>query len=436
MVFAKLKIFLGLILLVFIAACSSLGTPQAVQGQVEPTVQPGETVFPTLPVTQSAPTDTPVPTQAASLPNPLCVTSQSHPDFQRGDFGQYPQAILRFLNGGATVEELSKSLYDAGVASQPRTAMADDMTGDGQQDVVVSIFNPNSRRIPPSGTLLIYVCESSGYRQAFQLATTEDQGAPGIRFLQDLNADGKADLVTSQGSCGASTCFEAVQILTWNGSEFDNALEGSSADLADPDIQIKDPGSSGVYQLVITAGGAGSLGAGPQRIVTRTWIYDPASQHWKPGSDQVASSTYRIHVLQDADVAFKKGDYALAEALYRQVRDDQPALADWMDPVSEKANLGAYAAFKIIVIETVQKKSTQAQKDLASITGNVEARSPQQAYVEMAREFVSAYAVDPSTACAIIKRYAASHAGQVLDPLGSKVFGNSNRDIQPEDLCP
>ena len=445
MFFLRMRVFLSILFLISTAACSGLGPPLAVQGQdqPEPSVQPSEPASPTLPAGQAVPTDTPapsptppIPTETAAPPNPICVTPQPHPDFQRGDFGQYSQASLAFLNSGATVEELSQALYDAGVANQPRTAAANDMTGDGQQDVVVSIYNPNSRRTPPSGTLLIFVCGSGSYNLAFQLAAPEDQGVPGIRFLQDLNADGKADLVTSQGTCGASTCFETVKILTWTGAGFENALEGSGADLPDPDIQIQDPQVNGIYQLVITAGGAGSVGAGPQRIVTRTWTYDPASQHWKPGPDELASSTYRIHVLQDADTAFKKGDYALAEALYGQVRDDQPPLADWMDPATEKANLGAYAAYKILVIKTLQKKSSQAQKDLASMNAGLAAKSPEQAYAEMAREYITAYAVDPSTACAIVKRYAASHAGRVLDPLGSKIFGYSNRDFQPEDMCP
>ena len=133
-----------------------------------------------------------------------------------------------------------------------------------------------------------------------------------------------ADLVTSQAVCGATTCFESVQILSWMGTGFENRLTGSSDDLPYPDIQVKASGKDGIYDLVILGGSIGSAGAGPQRGKTRTWKYDTGSRIWSVASDLLDPSSYRVHVLQDADAALRRGEVDAALVDYQSVWSDFP----------------------------------------------------------------------------------------------------------------
>jgi tetratricopeptide (TPR) repeat protein len=375
-------------------------------------------------------------TPAATLAGTGCSAGQNQPALDVSDFDQYPQAIQDFLNNGGTPSDLDEALYNAGVANQPVAVKTADMTGDGQAEVVVSIFDPASQVMPPSGKLMIYTCNGGAYQLAYQEESPEAWGAPGIRYLQDLNADGKSELIESEGSCGAHTCFEDVKIIAWDGEGFKNLFEGSSKEIPYPDIRITDADGDGIFDVEIAGSGYGSVGAGPQRNVIDIWKYDPSSGTWKFDKEVLQDSNYRIHVLHDAETAAKNGDYAGALELYDRVIND-PSLEDWMDPETEKANLSAYVLFKTGVIYTVEGQQDQANAAFEQLSNQYPQGVPQHAYVEMANAFQQAYASDGlEAACTAAKTYASEHADQVLAPLGPQAFGYANREFTPDDVCP
>lgn len=393
-------------------------------------------------------TDTPVPTLAvtpsieptATLPatgsGAGCTPGQDQPELNVGDFDQYPQAIRDFLNNGGTPSDLDEALYNAGVANQPVAVKTADMTGDGQEEVVVSIFNPASQTMPPAGTLMIYACQSGAYQQDYQQDSKQAWGAPGIRYLQDLNADGKAELIASAGSCGAHTCFEDVEILAWDGEQFKNLLDGDTKEIPYPDIRITDEDGDGIYNVEIAGSGYGSVGAGPQRNVTDIWRYDPSSGMWNFDQQVFQESNYRIHVLQDAETATKNGDYANALVLYNRVINDT-SLEDWMDPETEKANLSAYALFKSGVVYTIEGQEDLAKTTFAQLSSSYPPDEPQHAYVDMANAFQQAYTSDGlEAACSAARTSASKHSDQILAPLGPQAFGYANPEIHSDDVCP
>jgi hypothetical protein len=353
-----------------------------------------------------------------------------------GEFPAFEQNILGFLNQGGSPLELDSALYAAGVANQPRSVAAADLTGDGWQDVVVSIYDPASSSVPPGGLLLIYTCQEAHFIHSQREPSAEAWGAPGIRYLQDLNADHRAELVTSSATCGAHTCFEAVKILGWSGEGFENLLVGETTDLPYPDIRLADPDGDGLFDLEVAGGGFGSVGAGPQRTLTRHWRYDSASGRWQDSKDLLAPSNYRIHVLHDAEAAALARDYEQALLDYGRVISD-PALVDWMDPVVEKANLSAYALFKTAVVNLIQNKIDLAQVAFNQLAASYPPGRMGHAFVELAMAFQAAYpAGGVPSGCAAARQYAVEHPDQVLLPLGSATYGYANRDVSPQDICP
>jgi len=359
-----------------------------------------------------------------TLDEGLCIPAQAHEPFSPASFAEYPQAILEYLNSGGEVDALNADRSHAEVG---------DLTGDGKNDVLVAVTSSDGETEPPLGTLLIYNCQAGQYVLTFDLTPDSAYyGAPTIHFVQDMNADGKAEAVVSTSTCGASTCFEQEQILAWNGATYENLLEGASDDLPYPDVKMRDTGG-GIYTLDVTGTGFGSVGAGPYRVRTRAWSYDPAGSRWKVSGETLEPPRYRIHALHDADAAFEAGNYETAIVLYQRVINEQ-ALLDWVDPPVEQANLGAYARFKLIMLYTQSGQTDEAERYFVELEAGPAAGN-WQAYTDMADTYLQGEAV-AGHGCPAARYYAETHADQILSPLGSAAFGYANPDYIPEDVCP
>jgi hypothetical protein len=239
--------------------------------------------------------------------------------------------------------------------------------------------------------------------------------------------------VLSQGSCGAHACFEQVNILSWDGINFVNRLDGSSADLPSPTIQAEDPDCDHVYQLDITGTESSSAGAGPARTRIWIWTYDPLSWHWHKTEELLGESNYRIHMLQDADDSAKNGGFEQALLQYERVIGDS-SLQDWADPSLEGENLGAYARYKMFLIYLLQGQGDLAEMIYTELADRFPAGTAQHGYLEMADAFQKGFSNhDPAAGCTEVENYAAAHADGVLAPLNS--FGYANPIFIPRDLC-
>lgn len=429
--------YFSLIVLALLAVACSAGpaAPTAL-----PTAALPPTATPSLP-TETAALPTPPPStetmapQATAPLDPTCVAPQTPVPLVAADFGAYPRAIQEYLNAGVSAQQLSEALYTAGVANLPTTVLAGDLSGDGKRDMAVSIYDPASSLVPPAGKLLVYVCQDGQYVLALDQPTPENAGGPHLYALQDLNADGRAELALSTATCGANTCFEALQILEWEGTALGNRLVGDSTDLPMPLVEVVGPDADGRYALQVSASGFGSVGAGPQRDVTRTWTFQADGQ-WRAGEDVLAPSNFRIHALHDADAAARKGEYAQALLLYQRVVSDT-TLEEWANPAQERADLGAYARFRMVVIYTLQGQADFATSALAELKKAFPDSTPQYAYVEMAQAFWDASSGgDVAAGCAAARQVATARSEAILAPLGSETFGYANADYQVEQVCP
>lgn len=429
-----------LVILFFTLLACSL--PQ-LSSQVVSTPTPETANRTPVPATPSPPPATPTLTPVVVSPtiepteiDPNCVEPQPGGFLAGSDFEGYPQAVLDFLNNSGSWQALDTALYDAGVANQPTAVAATDFNGDGKNDIAVSIFNPESQSIPPEGRLMLYMCREGQFEIAYNQPTGEQMGGPHLWYWQDLNDRDGAELVVSDASCGAHTCFEQLQILSWTGNEFENRLQGSTRDLPYPDVRITDPDEDGVYQLEVTGAGFGSVGAGPQRSETIIWKYNADTRQWEMAETALGPSNFRIHTLHDADAAAQRGDLEAALVLYERVVTDT-SLEDWMDPETERANLGAYARYKMVAVYTFLGREQFAQAKLAEMREAYPENLAQHGYLEMAEIFRETFATEGlESACAAVADFASSNPESVLEPLGGIHFGYANPDYAPQDMCP
>jgi hypothetical protein len=412
-------------------------TPTPAELEPSPVLTPAITPFTPTPIqTASTPTAAPlVPTATPEQVDPGCVPIDEGITLPHHPYRQIPEAVLDFLNQGGSLEALDEGLYEAGIASQPVAAAQADFTGNGKQDVVISIFDPFSPATPPGGRLVIYTCANGAYELSFTELSPEMTGAPGIRFIEDLSGDGRQEIVASSPVCGAHTCFEDVHILGWDGEAFTHRMVGETDDLPYPLIDLEEK-EDGTFDLVITGSGIGSVGAGPQRDQVRRWSYQPTLEQWVVVEEEKGESNYRIHILHDADEAAEEGEYETALRYYQRVVSDT-TLDDWIDPDREREILSAYARFRMSAIYHIRGQEQFGEMILREMEQNYPPASPHHAFVEMARSFRETYTSQGlEAACRSVKSFARNNEQAVLVPLGPEEFGYGNPVYTPEDVCP
>lgn len=432
----KKQLRFSLVLLLLLAGCSSLQglLPTATEAPapteaVQATPTSAEAASPTE-AAEAAPTEVPAATPVSK--GEVCVPPAEHADLDFTSYAEFPQTILDYLNAGASPEELAVSLILQGLGPEEQPVWAEDLTGDGFREVAVTVYDPDSQ---PQGALLVYNCVSGQYVLAYVAISEEAGFAPVLLLIQDLNHDGLREVVYGSTNCGAHTCFEDVQILSWKNAAYTPELVGSTLEYPYPDVKLTDYDHDGIYSLEVTGTAIGSVGAGPQRDTINVWDYDPASEQWRYSSQTLAASPFRIHLVHDADAAMDREEYLIASLLYEQVITDE-TLLEWANEETEYNNLAVYAYYKRVVAAEFMGDRPSAESifaELEEMYGN----ASQYGYVEMADAFLTDSAtLGVEGGCTAARQYASSHQTQVLDPLGSLVYGYANPDYNPEDVCP
>lgn len=421
------------VVLMLVVGCAP--TAPSLSQEPSTAVLAGETALPefTPTLTPEAPA-APATRSSTSLGD--CLPENNNLTLAPAAYETLPEDILNFLNTGGTIAQLDQDLYLQGFAGQPIGVIRGDVNGDGYWDVAVDVINPYSPAIPPQAAALVYLCHAGQYEiQALPPPNDQAESSPIIRSFQDLNADDHAELVVSFASCGAHTCFETPAIFGWEEGRVVNLLEGFGEPAPNPTIEINGPDASGYFVLMVESGGIGSVGAGPQRHSQAVYAYRPEAHRWELFTTKLEAPKYRLHAVQDADKLARQEKYPEALVLYQQVISST-TLQDWIDPEFERAVLGAYARFRMILIYTILGDDDLAQATLDGLQAEAEADGRLAGYLDMARLFRRyGGADDPGRGCASVREYAARQAEQVLAPLGPQHFGYSNLEYIPEDIC-
>lgn len=429
--FRRIRAFLlaGLALVLALSACRALSAPTggddlSISSETEPTALT-PTLIPT-PVIE----DTPAAGGGLLEQGLPCVAPGDPAPPLDLTFESAPLDLLGYLNAGATTQDLIQALDAAVIGNRPDPLLVGDMTGDGLNELAVSIFNPLSSRMPPEGMLLIYRCLDGGYELALRRPS---EGGPHLWFMADMNGDRGVELVVGDAVCGAHTCFEDVSILSWDGEGFVDRMAGETGELPYPTVELRDPEGDGLLELAVTGTGSGSVGAGPQRSVTWVFAYNPESGLWEKAEEIPGEALFRIHALYDADRAAREGEIRQAIALYERVIGDA-ALQDWQDPQAERDSLAAYARYRLVVLYSLEGAEAFARAAFDELEQAFPAGNPRRAYVELARAFLDAYSEGGQAAgCEAARAYAREHAPAVLGPISN--FGYTNREYTEEDIC-
>lgn len=350
-------------------------------------------------------------------------------------FDALPQAVEIYLNAGGSPFDLEDQLQAMGLAMPPVGVANGDFDADDRRDVAVALMNPQAAAVNPSGILIVFLCRQDRLVPVETRSAPEGFSGPHMLHLRDLDADRGVDLVVRYDSCGAHTCFSEPEILSWNGSGLENRLVWElQGGVPGMQSEVVDLQGNGIYDLVLTAAGVGSVGAGPQR--EETWIYtlDPEVDAWTLSDQMSAAAQFRIHAVHDADELLLEGQFQPALDLFSLVIDD-PDLQAWGDPAFERPFLSGYARFKRVVVLILQGDLQSAQAEYERLATDYPEPSPGHAWTQLGAAFWQAFSAggDLAQGCVAARHYAEQHPAEILEPL---YFGYANPQYTPVEICP
>lgn len=415
------------------ASATPLPVPTSTATAVPPEPPPpGPTVvIPAASATAIAPATGPA-TATPTAPPPASPTpagpTPTRPTDCPATLSGYADGVAGYLNrSGVTADTVEAWLKACGAVSQEAEGVTlAPITGPNASDAIVALHDPAPGIAGPKGQLLVY---HKGARDVYALAHKfEGQGRVGLVEAADVNADGKFDLVYRDTACGAHTCFGTLYVDSWDGRAYQDWIMETPT-IAEPEYTVKNAATEGQGSEIVMHGGViGSVGAGPQRPWTETYIsskgapYVLFSQVYDP-------STCLYHKILDANRAFDQwalDGFDPAIEAYKAAIADQAA-----EPCGtikdEVATLRDFARFRLLVADVAAGNATGALPLASQITNP--------ALKGAATAFLRSYETNSSViqACRDTTKYAQQTPAswQFLAD-----WGYANPSFTPGDLCP
>lgn len=384
--------------------------------------------------TQTAAAPAPAPYfQPNECPRPGSPAPPARPE----DFFDYNVVIGRYLSAGGSSTVLEATLRNWGaITDLGGVVQADtDITGDGVLEVIVTLYNPaiyNAEALLNAGQLLVYGCDSGGYRLLYATQASPRLALPVLLRVGDMNADVKNELVYYTETCSTTSCYKEAKILTWNAivGVFEEVNTGQIIAI-NGRIGIADLDGDGVLELSAQITPPSTVTAGPARSVTDIWDWNGVDYLLAVREEQ-EGARYRIHAVYDADDLLRAGEWRPAILAYDALRRDTTLLA-WTVP-NEYETLRAFAAFRIMITYALMRNG-RAEDWFNVLQSENPSGSPGQGFAQMGQAFMDNYRAtnDARAACAQAISAGAS-APNVLTALNG--YGYGNRSYMLSDLCP
>jgi hypothetical protein len=312
-------------------------------------------------------------------------------------------AVARYLGGGsADLERCLPNLVHAWelVDVEGPRCLAVDFDGDGRDEFVFLVTVPEG--VQPAGDIWFFEDAEGGHRllsSARALANAVLQGVE-IVGATDLTGDGVPEVVIIAKTCGAHTCLTHVIIASHHRGMLENlAPDGASIESLES-IELVDAGD-GQTEIVMRGGVVGSVGAGPQRALTRTLSWTGLRF---ARVDRAEEAEYLIHLIADADAAYRMGDLTTAMTLYRRAATDT-TLRDWKAEIGEfvgRREIIPYAWFRAALTAQRQGDPTTTREMLGRAAEHTSSMHGISAGIYLAALNAGR---TPSAACSDVEQY-------------------------------
>jgi hypothetical protein len=304
-----------------------------------------------------------------------------------------------------------------------------DWTGDGADDLALVIVNPQSDAATPETDLLIFVSNGERFDLAYRARAA---GAVRILAAADINGDGLPDIAWVDTTCGASTCFDTVNVRSWDGAAWADWTE-KTITMAYADVLLDDLRDTAEGQEIQLAGGVyGSVGAGPQRGRTEIWgSVDGAPYTLLERVYDRSSCLY--HKVLDANEAlgrYQEIGLVQAKEMYTEAVTNRNLTTCW-EHEDEQDELRSFSLFRLALISAYEGDPAAAAENVSQL----EQAYPDSIFAQLGQAWLGAYqgGNDIAAACAAATQFATDNPAAYA---GLSDYGYSNPTFRAEDLCP
>jgi hypothetical protein len=251
--------------------------------------------------------------------------STSLPDFSDLPFqpltSKHLQTFVIFhLNQGREVSEINTFFDEADGRHVWIEGRRIDFDGDNEDESILTIsFYPEN--LDNVENIFLVAKKISGqdqYEIVYSLSETANY-IPEIKLVDDFDGDSLPDLIFTRAPFGNGTGAD-IFVVRFEDSKF-IIDQVATTDLVINKILADTPDTNGTKNLVVTGFEPGWGSSGPGRIVEET--YSISSQKYDLLQSRYLPGDYRIHVLQDAQIAYNAGEEELAVKLWEQAAYDQ-----------------------------------------------------------------------------------------------------------------
>ena len=304
-----------------------------------------------------------------------------------------------------------------------------DWTGDGADDLALVIVNPQSDAAAPETDLLIFVSNGERYDLAYRARAA---GSVRILAAEDINGDGLPEIVWVDTTCGASTCFDTINVRSWDGAAWqdwtDKTITMAYAEIVLDALRDTAQGQ----EIELTGGVYGSVGAGPQRGRTEIW----GSVEGAPYTllERVYDrSSCLYHKVLDANEALQRyQEIGLVQAkeMYIEAVTNRNLTICW-EHENELEELRSFSIFRLALISAYEGDAAAAAENVSQI----EQAYPDSIFTQLGQIWLAAYqpASDIAAACAAVTQFAGDNP---LSYERLSDYGYANPTLRAEELCP
>jgi hypothetical protein len=267
---------------------------------------------------QFTPTSTATPALQPEVRCPLPNANVSIPESMSGHDAE--QEILDYLSQGGSPDLLQEGINKLGSIVDSFQVSIIDINNDAVYEIALAInFNPpkDGSWEDTYGIVAIYSCIDGSY--TITSVTREKQGRITIVTVENLRGSTMPEILVAKQILFRS-CDEFVEMYSL---EETNWLSSFKSDESPCSIQLGLENIENGYKKLIIEGkrGCSYLACGPAR--GRKWIYEFRDDETRLIHEELLPSLYRIHILEDGDLAIEKGDLEAAIRIYdKAARDD------------------------------------------------------------------------------------------------------------------
>lgn len=390
-------------------------------------VDPSQGTAPTTesPLPTQAPTGAPTAPTAAPTAEIVTEIGVACP----ATFGDYAGQINSILNTESFgMAGLMSWLRDCG-ALVDDGILTGDLTGDGNDELIVIYRDPAAPEGVTVNDLIVLNYGANGFTETYRAKAA---GKVQVWRTEDINADGKVDVLFSDTVCGANNCYDALSIISWDGSTWQSWVDGSMG-MAYANYVVREASDAGQgNEIVISGGVSGSPEAGPQRARTETWASVGGAPYSLLDRTYEASDCLYFAVT-DANALFAQlpnADLAELERLYTRAATDPTLDTCWNRP-DEESELRSFALFRLALVAAYQGAPEVASDLFASISTIY----PESVYSQVGETWLNSFRADGNiqNACAAVNGFAATNPA-TFEYLNG--YGFANRKYAPADICP